>query len=336
MSKKQINRQSVDYTVFCKTEYQKYETWYSTTYRASISINGSPHIDCDLTHIQIPLPESKEAIAAKMFSLKQNDMDGFYEWLWQRVRRHVQNMRTLSKAGVNGVVQIYQAEVLTDDDSKKRDIYMITPQYMPYHDTIKDKDLPLVNVIGLGIRLGNVLRDINAQDIAHGDVCMDALFVDDEEKIFLGNFLYSDLVSEPKDENPYRYVLPAHVSENAIVTGKRAPNEDVYALCSLLWNIVGEIPADERMPYRAVSKKAPPDLMDAIRACMDMGPDEAIPGFRKYISDMMRLQKEINSAISFYVPGFRPVYTTEAYEVKAATEEDLFHAIDELQKRAEA
>lgn len=336
MAKKQAPQQKIDYTRFRTKENLKYETWYSATYRASISINGAPNMDCDMTHIQIPLSEDKEAIAAKMFSLKQEDMSGFNEWLWQRVRRHVQNMRTLSKAGVNGVVQIYQAEVLTDDDSKKRDIYMITPQYMPYHDTIKDKDLPLVNVIGLGIRLGNVLRDINAQDIAHGDVCMDALFVDEEEKIFLGNFLYSDLVAEPKDENPYRYVLPAHVSENAIVTGKRAPNEDVYALCSLLWNIVGEIPADERMPYRAVSKKAPPELMDAIRACMAMGPDEAIPGFRKYISDMMRLQKEINSAISFYVPGFRPVYTTEEYEVKAATEEDLFHAIDELQKRAEA
>lgn len=333
---KKTNAQpSINYTSLCTEENWKYGTWYSDTYRASISVNGSPNIDCDMTHIRIPLAEEKEAIAAEMFSLKKEDMPAFNEWLWQRLRRHVQNVRLLNKANVNGVIELYQADVQKDvNGSEIRDIYLLTPRYMPYHDAIKDKDLPLTNVIGLGIRMGNILRDIAAADIAHGDICMDAIYSDEEGKLFLGNFLYSDSISAPKDENPYQYVLPAHASERSIVTGRRTQNEDVYALCSLIWNIVGEIPADERMPYRVIPKKAPPELINTLRTCMSMDQEAAIPGFRKYISDMMRTQKVDNSAISFFVPGFRPVYTTEEVPVREATEEDLFIAIEDLHRRA--
>lgn len=334
MAKKpQQNPKKADYSSFCTEENLKYATWFSRTYSASLSVPGTPDIECDLTHIHIPLSEEDEAIAATMFSLKKNDMDSFSDWLWERVRRSVQNVRKLNQAEVPGVIQIYKADVQKDEENKTKDIYIFTPQYTPYHDTIKDSEIQLVGLIGLGIRLGNILRDISAQDMAHGNICMDALFVDQEGKIILGDFMYGDSISEPKDQNPYQFVLPPHVSETAVVTGVRSPKEDVYACCSLLWNLIGEIPADERTPYRIIPKKAPSEIISDFRECMALSDEDAIPTFRKRISDMMRSQKYANSAISFYVPGYRPRFTTEKIEQKAATEEDLFHAIDELHRR---
>lgn len=328
------NRANPDYDSFCVEENLKYATWFSKTYTAAMTISGSPNIECDLTHIHLPLPEEDEAIAATMFNLKKDDIEDFNDWLWDRVKRHVQNLRKLNQAEVPGVVQIYKADVEKDDDSKTRDIYIFTPPYTPYHDTIKDTDLQLVGLIGLGIRIGNILRDIAAQDMAHGNICMDALYVDADGKIVLGDFMYGDSISEPKDANPYRYVLPPHVSESALVRGSRSPKEDVFACCSLLWNLIGEIPADERTPYRIVPKKAPTEVINDFRECMGLSDEDAIPTFRKRISDMMRSQKYENSAITFFVPGYRPRYTTEKIEQKTATEEDLFHAIDELHRRA--
>lgn len=325
-----------DYDAFCNEEHLKYTTWYGKTYEAAMTISGSPDIECDLTHIHLPLPEEEEAVAATMFNLKREDVEGFNDWLWERVKRHVQNVRKLNQAETPGVIQIFKADVEKDDDDKTRDIYIFTPRYTPYHDTIKDNEISLVNVIGLGIRLGNIMRDVAAQDMAHGNICMDALFVDAEGKVVLGDFMYGDSVSEPKDENPYRYVLPPHVSEAAIVSGTRSPKEDVYACCSMLWNIIGEIPADERTPYRITPKKAPTEIVNDLRECMSLDNEDAIPTFRKRVSDMMRSQKYANSAIAFYVSSYRPRYTTEKVEPETATEEDLFHAIDELHRRTDA
>lgn len=318
---------------FCVEENLKYTTWFSKTYSAVMRIVGAPDIECDITHIHIPLSEEAEAIAATMFNLKKDDMDGFNDWLWERVKRHVQNIRKLNQAEVPGIVQIFKADVDKDESQQTRDIYIFTPQYTPFHNSIINQDIPLVNVIGLGIRLGNILRDISAQGIAHGNICMDAIYEDTDGKIVLGDFYYGDSTTEPKDDNPYRYVLPPHISETALTSGSRSPKEDVFACCSLLWNLLGEVPADERTPYRIFPKKAPTELLAALRECMSLSDENAIPLFRKYISDLMRSQKDANKAVSFFVPEYRPRFTTERIEQSDATEEDLFHAIDELHRR---
>lgn len=306
------------------------EMWYGDVYSARITHEGLAKT-CDVLHVQLPLSDKKLSEAVMMFNLRKEDEEDFSDWLWERVQNHVKTLAQFKKDGIKNVVELWYADKFEEDGTK--DIYILTAPYVPYAESIIGKRLVIKDVYGLAVRLGNIIRGVNTAGYIHGDISLSSIYVSEENQLVLNDFYYTALLGTEPDPRRYKYILPAHVPEETAVTGQVNECTDVYSLCSLLWHIASEIPADIRTPYFAPIPKGPEELSEMLYRIMSTT-DAAMEQYRKLASKLLANASknlEIYSSLSYYVPQHREEFEPIPAEGDAPeaepTEGELLDAI---------
>ena len=291
----------------CVPEHLVRRTWYGDVYSARVTHEGLPKT-CHLTHIQIPLPEEKLSAAAEMFGLEEDDQDTFSAWFLSRIQNHVRTMLYLKENNVNNMVELWHADLFENEGAKH--IYVMTPPYETYAETLEGKSLSVSELYGALVRISSLIRDIGAVGLSHGDISLSSLYITEEDKIVLGDFYYTAPLNSAPNPDRYKFILPPHVREEDAVSGEVKANADLQGLCSLMWTMVNEIPADIRTPYRTTLQKAPEDLSALLFATL--GNEEAqLDSFRKSASSMLRAANKASESyagITFSVPPSRMIY----------------------------
>ena len=311
------------------------ETWYGDVYSARITDKGLPKKG-DLLHIQLPLSDRKLAEAAEQFNLRKEDKDDFSDWLLERVQNHVKTLAQFKKDGIRNVVELWYANKFEDDGTT--DIYILTAPYVPYADSIEGKHLVIKDVYGIAVRLGNIIRGIHAAGYVHGDISLSSICVSEDNQLVLNDFYYATLLGSEPDPTRYKYILPAHVPEEIAVSGQVNDSTDVYSLCSLLWHIASEIPADIRTPYFTTIPKGPDEFSEMLYRVMSTT-DLPMELYRKQASKLLANASknlEVYSSLSYFVPQCRERYEpipaeSDAPEVEL-TEGEMLDAIAPMPK----
>lgn len=291
----------------CDPEKRIRETWYGDVYSARITDKGLPKKG-DLLHIQLPLSDRKLAEAAEQLKLRKEDKDDFSDWLLERVQNHVKTLAQFKKDGIRNVVELWYANKFEDDGTT--DIYILTAPYVPYADSIEGKHLVIKDVYGIAVRLGNIIRGIHAAGYVHGDISLSSICVSEDNQLVLNDFYYTTLLGSEPDPTRYKYILPAHVPEEIAVSGQVNDSTDVYALCSLLWHIASEIPADIRTPYFTTIPKGPDEFSEMLYRVMSTT-DAPMELYRKQASKLLANASknlEVYSSLSYFVPQCRERY----------------------------
>lgn len=306
------------------------EMWYGDVYSARITHEGLTKT-CDVLHVQLPLSDKKLSEAVMMFNLRKEDEEDFSDWLWERVQNHVKTLAQFKKDGIKNVVELWYADKFEEDGTK--DIYILTAPYVPYAESIIGKRLVIKDVYGLAVRLGNIIRGVNTAGYIHGDISLSSIYVSEENQLVLNDFYYTALLGTEPETRRYKYILPAHVPEEIAVTGQVNECTDVYSLCSLLWHIASEIPADIRTPYFTPIPKGPEELSEMLYRIMSTT-DAAMEQYRKLASKLLANASKnlgIYSSLSYYVPQHREEFEPIPAEGDAPeaepTEGELLDAI---------
>ena len=262
--------QADQYKQYCAPDKLKRQTWYGETYSANVPFGNSGPVLCDVTHIRLPFLEEREAAAATAFGLSREDMDGFYKWLWERVKNHVTVTLALWKDEKlrPNLVRLLKADTVNDGGVK--DVYLFTPPCEPIFAPEKRPTISLPELCGFGVKMGNIIRDIGACGYAHGGISPSAMYLTGEGKLSLGDFFYAAKLKTDTpenaeegasgaetEENPYRYFQPPHVPETAITHGERSPAADALALISVMLSVLTGAPLWSRMPYKVTTAMFP-------------------------------------------------------------------------------
>lgn len=320
----------------CIPAKQVREMWYGDVYSARVTHEGLVK-NCDVVHIQIPLSDRKLSEAIKLFNLQQEDKEDFFGWLWERVQNHVKTLSQLKAQGVRNIVDLWFAD--TFEENGKRDIYILTAPYRPYAELIEETQLVIKDVYGLAVRLGNIIRGLNSAGYVHGDISLSSIYCSEDNQLVLNDFYYTALMGTEPDPNRYKYILPAHIPEEIAVNGQVNDCTDVYALCSLMWHIASEIPADIRTPYLTNIPKAPEEFTEMLYRVMSTA-DLPMELYRKQASKLLANASknlEVYSSLSFYVPQCREKYEPVPADAEAPetepTEGELLDAIAPIPER---
>lgn len=276
--------------------------WYGDVYKARVTHDGLPKI-CDLTHIQIPLTDEQLSAAVEMFNLQETEKDDFHTWFWGRVKNHVKVMLYLKENETKNMVELWHANMFEEEGTKH--IYILTAPYTPYAKTIEGKRFTLNELYGTAVKIGSLIRDINNENYSHGDISLSSLYLSETNQLVLGDFYFAASFTEETQPERYKYILPPHVKEEDAVSGRVSANADIHALCSLLWNMANQIPADIRTPYRLPLNKAPEELSELLLATMRNN-DNPLDIFRRSISSMLREARkaaERYTSLVYFVPS---------------------------------
>ena len=347
--------QTNPYKQYCTPDKLKRQTWYGDTYGAEIAVGGSVPVPCDVTHIRLPFLEEREAEAATAFNLAKSDMDGFYKWLWERIRNHVSVTLALWKDEKlrPNIIRLLKADTVNEDGAK--DVYLITPPCEPFFDPAKRPFISLPELCGFGVKLGNIIRDVGACGYAHGGITPSALYMAEDGRLALGDFFFAaKLKAEPPegtesgetettetDENPYRYFQPPHVPETALTDGERSPAADARALISVLLSVLTGTPLWTRTPYMTVctlfpgsgTSPVPEKLSGILRQAL--ASDDPLAVYRKTMNKYLNecSKDAALSGLSYRLSSFHARYVPVSQ--KGLTETELMEQIVNLSEQTD-
>lgn len=197
----------------CVSEHKVRETYYSTTYNGTFSVNNVKG-NWDITHISIPFEEEKEKLIRTKFNLDNEKLTTFYETFANRLLRSLQLMSEIHSINKPSLPDNFLKYVYTDIIPKQgrgSDIYIVSEPVVPLvgSEFVQQDNITLQNLLSLGARFIQTLKLLEGTGIHIGAIDLDSVcLTKNKEKPMIkftsllygykdGDDLYNILLTKP-------------------------------------------------------------------------------------------------------------------------------------------
>ena len=183
----------------CLPKYKLRSNYYSDTYRAEFTMNGTKKVR-DIQHISIPFDPVKQIALQKRFHISDEELPEFYNTFSKNIRHHIKMTDALKNkddASVDMSTFYYEkAIVFRKENNAGTDFYIVSnpSELLVNSDLIQSGKTTLHNILRLGARLVQSVKTFNDRGFCIGTLDLDSFYITQEEgKSFIkdGYFLYS-------------------------------------------------------------------------------------------------------------------------------------------------
>lgn len=226
------------------------ETYYGSSHRASLSLNGEK-AEWDIFHIGIPFSPKKESELMRRFGLDREDLPGFYGSFEKAVVRHITLMKALRDSGMPEILKSvveyksvqYYPRINTEGKQIGQDFYLISQPMEDFvgSDIITHQGAHLQDINNLAIRLLQTAKSFSENGFSLGAIDLDSCFYASEgpEKKYL-KIAYSFYGTGPGiSPDIYPEDVRAFIPESvACRKEEQGLDSDVRTICAYIWTML--------------------------------------------------------------------------------------------------
>lgn len=256
------------------------ENYFSETYRAEFSLNGSEIRPWDVQRITVPFSRAKEEKLKARFGLSDENLEEFYGLFVKEIRQHLlvlddlRKMRDESK--IDSCTYYYETRkrIQNEDNSLEFYIYMAPAAPLVRQDSAVSNDgAMLSNILMLFTRLLQSVKNYNDHGVSIGTVDLDSMLTESVGgREYIKNDFFFAATSERRTLQDFSADLKTHMAPE-IASGEAAPsyNGDIYAVCSVIWSMLDGRHFTVAPDLSRDPRFASPELADLMRAAMRDG-----------------------------------------------------------------
>jgi serine/threonine protein kinase len=167
---------------------------FGKVYKA-VKSNQSGNYIRALKHISIPANNEQYESVRRSFGGDNSKTEAYFIRMLQSFVSEIQIMNSLSEKGVFGVVRYYEHDIITSENPKRYDLYILMEYLTPLSDYIVSHDLMVKDAIKLGTDILSALQMCHENDIIHRDIKDANIFVSADGSFKIGDFGISKVLS---------------------------------------------------------------------------------------------------------------------------------------------
>lgn len=332
------------------------ETYYGSSHRASLSLNGEK-AEWDIFHIGIPFSPKKESELMRRFGLDREDLPGFYGSFEKAVVRHITLMKALHDSGMPEILKSvveyksvqYYPRINTEGKQIGQDFYLISQPMEDFvgSDIITQQGAHLQDINNLAIRLLQTAKSFSDNGFTLGAIDLDSCFYASEgPEIKYFKAAYSFYGTGPGiSPDTYPEDVRAFIPETVACRKEEQDlDSDVRTICAYIWTMLDGKHYTEpnlnawvtRKYYSASPQSVPMDMFpryapSELSSLLVEGMTQGANAMRSLQTGLRQLNKLIvsgeipNTYIRFEEPSFlqRPLPAIRPESTEDEKQEDV-------------
>lgn len=235
----------------------------------------------------LPFHKTQDAILVYRYNLSAEERAMYYQTLVQGIQRTVAITRSLKANNVKSILTFDAVEQESDPATGQNQIYIQTEAVKPICQVLFQKEINILTLLDVFIRLSIIVRDISADPILvqHRGICMDEIYMSADNKILMGGFYHAVSPGYP-DIIPYLPDEPSHFPVELKQGAVGDAGTDMQTLARMLFNYLSGLPWDTQWPEapRVAPAFAPEGLPEILLFGMSCT-DEQCNQFRRRLLD---------------------------------------------------
>lgn len=296
------------------------ETYYGSTHRAVLTVNGVKDT-WDILTIGIPFQPQKEAELMQRFGIQRAQLPEFYAEFEQAVFRHSMLIKLANDTGVDGIqkgILKYSAassfaRINKEGVQTGLDFYFITKPMESFvgSEIISESGAYLKDIISLALRLLQLSKTLNDNGFTLGAVDLDSCYLvldeDGAEKKYLktGYTFYGTGPGIYPENYP---VDGAAFIAESVASGKEQQNinTDIAMVCRLIWGLLD----GKSFRESADTAHAPAYASQELKELLELGLSQGGASWKQLNSGLRAVNKRIaggeteNTYIAFEKPSY--------------------------------
>lgn len=258
--------------LMCNEENIRYEDALYTAY--GLEQPSGTGVNCvDVRRYALPLPEEKEKQLIHAYPPlgKKGQMTKFYQSIAQMVTRDYKIATVLAENNVRSTVRYLSNDHRMDDDTSE--VYLSTGKLTPLSEIGLRPDITIGFVIDTARRLLAICKDLDKLGITHRNINPHCIFLDENNRLFLGGFGCAAIRGEDKKPIPIPVIYDCHVAPD-VKEGKTGNiASDMYSIASIMAHYFAGVDINEDK-NADISPLIPATIQEAILLGCSMDVDK--------------------------------------------------------------
>lgn len=167
---------------------------FGTVYKV-VKTNASGQYVRALKHITIPTEKQYNSVLNSMGG-DISKADSYFSQMLNNIVSEIRILNDLSEKGVQHIVRYYENDILTTDDPKRYDIFILMEYLTPLEDYIQRENFLVQDVVKLGLDVLYGLQSCHENGVIHRDIKDDNIFVSDKGEYKIGDFGVSKVLKD--------------------------------------------------------------------------------------------------------------------------------------------
>lgn len=220
---------------------------------------GNREQEIDVTHVMLPFSHKRVGFLNRVYGINGDALMDVYRTLANQVANHIRTCTALREKGMQDITNVFNVDV--EKENGVSHTYIMSRHYIPLRQALAEGKLTYNQAMDVAGRMSMVLRDLHAAGRCHGNITLDAIFIDAENGHYvLGDFRYSALARNRMEKKLVFDLKPY----DSVREQMRPIGYDMYALSSVICDLCS---GNRRTFYggiRVLPQNAPPELVRAL------------------------------------------------------------------------
>ena len=167
---------------------------FGTVYKV-VKINAAGQYVRALKHITIPTEKQYNSVLNSMGG-DVSKADSYFSQMLNNIVAEIRILNDLSEKGVQHIVRYYENDILTTENPKRYDIFILMEYLTTLEDYINRENFLVRDVVKLGLDVLYGLQSCHDNGVIHRDIKDENIFVSDKGEYKIGDFGVSKVLKD--------------------------------------------------------------------------------------------------------------------------------------------
>lgn len=209
---------------------------FGTVYKV-VKTNAAGQYVRALKHITIPTEKQYNSVLNSMGG-DVSKADSYFSQMLNNIVSEIRILNDLSEKGVQHIVRYYENDIISTENPKRYDIFILMEYLTPLEDYIQSENFLVRDVVRLGLDVLYGLQACHDNGVIHRDIKDDNIFVSDKGEYKIGDFGVSKVLKDSSKAESLKGTPNFLAPEVYLGKESYTKSVDLYSLGIVLYRLL--------------------------------------------------------------------------------------------------